>query len=126
MALPPDARPLTFITTTNRARALAFYRDVLGLSVTEDHAFAAVLDMGGVPLRLAEVADHQPQPQTVLGWEVTDIRATAAALRAKGVAPVIYDGFDQDGEGIWHAPGGALILWFRDPDGNVLSLTQPA
>ena len=81
MALPPDARPLTFITTTNRARALTFYRDVLGLSVIEEHAFAAVLDMHGVPLRLAEVSDHQPQPQTVLGWEVTNIRSDAAALR---------------------------------------------
>jgi hypothetical protein len=35
-----------------------------------------------------------------------------------------YEGMDQDPAGVWTTPGGDQIAWFRDPDGNVLSLTQ--
>ena len=63
------------------------------------------------------------QPFTVLGWLVEDIDATADALVAAGVQPLRYEGMDQDGAGVWTAPGGARVLWFTDPDGNTLSLT---
>ena len=35
-----------------------------------------------------------------------------------------YAGMDQDERGVWTAPGGAKVAWFKDPDGNTLSLTQ--
>ena len=35
-----------------------------------------------------------------------------------------YEGLGQDELGVWHAPGGAKVAWFKDPDGNTLSMTQ--
>jgi len=35
-----------------------------------------------------------------------------------------YEGLGQDSDGVWATPDGALVAWFRDPDGNTLSLTQ--
>ncbi len=63
-------------------------------------------------------------PFTVFGWEVATIHETIADLAGRGVELVRYEGMDQDAAGVWTAPGGAQVAWFRDPDGNVLSLTQ--
>jgi catechol 2,3-dioxygenase-like lactoylglutathione lyase family enzyme len=119
-----EARPIAFVATTDPDRALAFYRDVLGLALVADEPFALVFDLAGTTLRIAKVEHLVPQPHTVLGWVVEDVAAAVAGLRAGGVEPVRYPGMEQDGEGIWRAPGGALLAWFRDPDGNTLSLTQ--
>ncbi len=87
--------------------------------------FAAVFDLNGTMLRISTVETHQAGPSTVLGWDVPDIATAARALAAKGVTFNIYDGFGQDELGIWTAPGAdARVAWFKDPDGNVLSLTQ--
>ena len=61
----------------------------------------------------------------MLGWTVGDIHAMITDLAGRGVAFERFDGLEQDEAGVWTAPGGARIAWFRDPDGNVLSLTQP-
>jgi catechol 2,3-dioxygenase-like lactoylglutathione lyase family enzyme len=112
-----DARPVAFVATTDAGRALAFYRDVLGLELTADEPFALVFDLAGTTLRIAKVERLVPQPHTVLGWIVAD-------LEAHGVEPARYPGMEQDEAGIWRSPGGALLAWFVDPDGNTLSLTQ--
>jgi len=105
-------------------RARAFYCDVLGLREVEETGFALVLDANGTELRLQKVAEIAPQPYTQLGWGVSDIEQTAAQLIDRGVTPNRYDFLEQDELGIWTTPDGAKILWFHDPDGNVLSLTQ--
>lgn len=120
-----DATPITFILTRDRAQAKAFYGDVLDLPLKSEDDFAVVFDLQGVPLRITTVPSHQPGMHTVLGWSVTDIAATIAQLKARGVEFNIYDGFGQDENGIWNAPGGgAKVAWFNDSDGNNLSLTQ--
>lgn len=120
------AQPCCFVMTADRTAALPFYVEVLGLSVLAEDDFAVTLDIGGgVPLRLTSHAGHQPSGHTVLGWNVPDIRKAVTRLRGKGVQFTIYDGFGQDEDGVWSAPGGgAMVAWFPDPDGNVLSLTQ--
>lgn len=115
-----------FVPTLDLARALPFYRDVVGLDVVLEHEFAAVLDSGGVTVRLTPVPALTPHPFTSLGWEVDDVAAEVARLAAAGVAFVRYDGMRQDAAGIWTTPDGAKVAWFQDPDGNLLSLTQPA
>jgi predicted enzyme related to lactoylglutathione lyase len=120
-----NATPVTFILTTDRARAKAFYSDVLGLTQTGEDDFAVSYDLNGTPMRLTDVAGHVAGAHTVLGWNVPDIGATAAELKTRGVEFLIYDGFDQDENGVWSAPGGgAKVAWFNDPDGNNLSLSQ--
>jgi catechol 2,3-dioxygenase-like lactoylglutathione lyase family enzyme len=126
MSLPPNAPPVVFVLTGDRAKSLPFYRDVLGLTVLGEDSHAATLDVGNrTPLRLTDFPGHKGAGHTVLGWHVADVRASAAALAAKGVEMKVYPGRGQDPDGIWASPdGGAKIVWFADPDGNVLSLTQ--
>jgi catechol 2,3-dioxygenase-like lactoylglutathione lyase family enzyme len=120
-----NSTPVTFLFTRNREKAKIFYRDILGLNYLGSDEFADRFELCGVPLRIVPIADHTPSPHTVLGWDVRDINATAAALKAKGVTFEIYQGFDQDENGIWTAPGGrAKIAWFLDPDGNNLSISE--
>jgi catechol 2,3-dioxygenase-like lactoylglutathione lyase family enzyme len=125
MAILHAAKTMTFIVTRDRAAAKGFYGDTLGFALTHEDDFAAVFDLNGTMLRISTAAGHVAQPHTVLGWDVPDIAATVAALSDKGVVFTIYDGFGQDECGIWTSPGGgAKVAWFKDPDGNVLSLTE--
>ena len=126
MSLPANAPPVVFVLTADRIKAVPFYRDVLGLKLMGEDSHAATFDLGNrTPLRLTDLPGHKASGHTVLGWHVADIRSAIAALKAKGVQPKIYEGFGQDADGIWASPdGGAKIVWFADPDGNVLSLTQ--
>jgi catechol 2,3-dioxygenase-like lactoylglutathione lyase family enzyme len=112
-----------FVPTLDMDRAADFYGGTLELEILEHTPYALVLDAAGTTVRITLVQELQPQPFTVLGWLVEDIDATAAALVAAGVVPLRYEGMEQDGAGVWTAPGGARVLWFTDPDGNTLSLT---
>lgn len=119
-----DARPVTFVATADPARALHFYRDVLGLPLSDDGPHALVFDNRGVPLRVQKAATITPAPYTVLGWDVLDIAAEVATLVERGVVLERYPWLEQDSAGVWTTPGGARVAWFTDPDGNVLSLCQ--
>lgn len=119
-------RVVTFLLTKNAEASLGFYRDKLGLNFLRDDGFAMVFDMNGVMLRMAKVKDFTPAQNTVLGWESSDIRADVERLSQKGVEFVIYPNMGQDELGIATFPGGNKVAWFRDPDGNVLSLSQHA
>ena len=118
-------RPVAFVNTADAGRARAFYRDTLGLPLVAEDGFGMFFAMGPGLLRLTPMPDFQPHPHPVAGWEVADIRATAAALKTAGVSLTVYEGFGQDEMGIWTAPDGhAKVAWFADPDGNVLSLSE--
>jgi catechol 2,3-dioxygenase-like lactoylglutathione lyase family enzyme len=114
-----------FVTIFKVEEAKHFYRDVLGLRlVSEELPFALVFDAHGTTLRLA-IGNEPPRTTgTVLGWKVTDIAVTAAKLQQVGVRFERFGFLEQDQLGIWSAPGGAKVVWFRDPDGNTLSLSQ--
>jgi hypothetical protein len=59
-----------------------------------------------------------------LGWQVRDLPAVIASLTTRGVRFEWFPGVAQDAQGIWRAPSGAQVAWFRDPDGNVLSIAE--
>ncbi|MBL8628381.1 MAG: VOC family protein [Rhodospirillaceae bacterium] len=127
MGILSDARPVAFVGTANRATAPPFYRDTLGLKCTSEDQFAAVFDMSGTMLRLSDIPNFKPGEHPVLGFDVDDVRAAVSALRTKGVTFLIYEGFGQDDLGIWTAPDGkAQVAWFKDPDGNMLSVNRSA
>ena len=125
MGILESATPAIVICTSDRDRATAFYRDTLGLVLTREDRFAAVFTTGGVTLRLSLVADFTPHEHSILGFVVQDVKATVKALREQGVTFNVYPGFSQDEFGILTLPGGAgQVAWFKDPDGNVLSVTN--
>jgi hypothetical protein len=75
-------------------------------------------------LRIQKVGAFSPHPFTALGWEVTDIASTVKQLRDRGVSFETFSGMNQDALGVWRSPSGAGVAWFKDPDGNTLSLTE--
>jgi catechol 2,3-dioxygenase-like lactoylglutathione lyase family enzyme len=115
---------MSFVGVSDADKARAFYRDTLGLSLISEDGFALAFAVGGVMLRVSLVNEVRPQPYTVLGWQVKDATATARALAKAGVPLERYEHVPQDDDGIWTAPGGAKIAWFKDPDGNILSIAQ--
>jgi catechol 2,3-dioxygenase-like lactoylglutathione lyase family enzyme len=119
-----SSKLVAFVGTGDAGRARAFYADVLGLRLVSEDGFALVFDAGGTPLRVAIVPAVAAASYTVLGWQVPDIRSTVDALVRRGVRFERYDFMQQDDLGVWTAPGGARVAWFKDPDGNLLSLSQ--
>jgi predicted enzyme related to lactoylglutathione lyase len=115
---------VAFVATTDGNRARQFYGEVLGLKVISDDSYAVVCDAGGTTLRIQKVESFRPQGFTALGWDVADIEATVDRLAARSVQFERFQGMEQDARGIWKAPSGARVAWFKDPDGTVLSLTQ--
>jgi catechol 2,3-dioxygenase-like lactoylglutathione lyase family enzyme len=114
-----------FVTTTAPERAKRFYGAVLGFRLLEDDGFALSFDANGTLLRVAKAQTFTPGQATVLGWEVADIVAAVRDLAARGVR---FEQFNlpfltQDELGIWTAPNGDRVAWFKDPDGNTLSLS---
>ena len=113
-----------FVPIKDKAHAKEFYEKTLGLPFVSDDGFAMVFNANGNMLRLVKVPDYQPVQFTILGWEVNDIEKTAASLQKNGVEFQKYPWMPQDKSAIWDAPGGARVAWFKDPDGNVLSVSQ--
>ena len=113
-----------FAPTTDLARAIGFFGGVLGLRVVDESLFAVSFDAAGTLVRVTLVDNLIPAPYTILGWRVDDIVRSTRELAANGVESERYRWLEQDIDGVWTAPGGDRVLWFKDPDGNVLSLTQ--
>ncbi len=115
---------VAFIPTRNRDAAKAFYKDVLGLRSVSEDQFALVFDANGIMLRVTPVPEFKPHPFTILGWQTDDIEKTVTELTQEGVRFENFKLPGQDERGIWNAPGGARVAWFKDPDGNLLSVSQ--
>lgn len=113
-----------FVPTTDAARAREFFEGKLGLRFISDDPFATVFDANGNMLRVVKAKEIEAKPFTILGWEVTGIRDLVTALTAKGVVFERYGFVPQDDLGIWATPDGSSVAWFKDPDGNVLSVSE--
>jgi catechol 2,3-dioxygenase-like lactoylglutathione lyase family enzyme len=121
-----DARPVCFIATSDAGRARAFYEGQLGLVLIEDNGYSLLFDANGTPLRVQRVEAVAPHPYTALGWDVADVAASVRSLVAAGVTMARFPGLPQDADGLWTTPDGTRVAWFHDPDGNTLSISQPA
>ncbi len=116
---------IAFVNITGVDRAREFYETTLGLRLqSEELPYALVFDAHGIMLRLAIVQTLSPQPGTVLGWRVPDLTAAVQDLLQAGVHFERFEYLNQDAHGIWSSPTGAKIAWFKDPDGNMLSLSE--
>jgi catechol 2,3-dioxygenase-like lactoylglutathione lyase family enzyme len=115
---------VAFVPTRDSGKARSFYEGVLGLRFIKDDGFALVLDANGIMVRVAKAPEFKPAPFTILGWQVTGIEKVVTALQEKGVHFEIFGFLEQDKLRIWTAPSGDKVAWFKDPDGNVLSVSQ--
>jgi len=126
MRLLGEAAPVSFILTSDRARAKPFYAGALGLPIVSEDEFSVTFGLdGSACARLTDLPGHVAGEHTVLGWNVPDIGAAVAELKLRGITFRTFQGFGQDDDGVWTSPdGSAKVAWFTDPDENVLSLTQ--
>ena len=124
MGVLEKAAVAAFIASAKIAEARDFYENMLGLTFISDDEYALVFDANGTSLRIQKVAEVEPKQYTSLGWHVDDISAAVNALVAKGVRFERYDFMRPDELGIVTFPGGARVAWFKDPDGNLLSIDQ--
>lgn len=118
---------VAFVPSRSPKKSRSFYEQTLGLGFLSDDQFASVFDANDVMVRVVDVSGVEgftPFPFTILGWSVDDIGNTVKGLQKKGVKFERYPGMDQDEIGIWTSPSGARIVWFKDPDGYVLSLSK--
>jgi catechol 2,3-dioxygenase-like lactoylglutathione lyase family enzyme len=125
-ALAPleSAKAVAFTATAKPDAAMKFYRDKLGLELQYHDQFALVFDCGGTTVRVAVVGEVKAAGYTVLGWQVRDVDKAIAELAQNGVEMLRFAGMEQEENGVWNSPSGARVAWFRDPDGNTLSLTE--
>ena len=114
----------TIICTTNLPAAESFYRDVLGLELSHKSDGALVFNVGGSDLRVSPVPSTTPSEHTMLGFAVSDVNSTIGLLADKGVDFETFEGFSHDANGALDTPHGSRVAWFRDPDGNLLSVVQ--
>jgi catechol 2,3-dioxygenase-like lactoylglutathione lyase family enzyme len=119
-----DKKLKAFAPTTNIKQAKRFYNDLLGLPLISEDNYAAEFDANGTILRVTIVPELTPQGFTILGWNVPDISEVIKLLNQQGIECNRYDFLEQDKSGVWISPGGSKVAWFKDPDGNVLSLTE--
>ena len=115
---------VTLVWTSRIAEAERFYSEVLGLPLTGKSHGALLYQVGGGDLRVSPVPTTQPSAHTVLGFAVADVGAVVAQLTARGVSLERFPGFPHDAGGMVVTPEGAKVAWFRDPDGNLLSVVQ--
>ena len=118
---------IAFVPTRDPAKARNFYEKILGLIFISEDPFALVFNAHGTTLRIAnvsEVSAFRPAPFTIVGWQVTNVSDTAGDLFKKGIRFERFPEMNQDTQGVWESPSGARVAWFKDPDGNILSITQ--
>ena len=126
MSLATSA-PIAFIPTAKPEEARRFYEQTLGLTFVTDNDFAMVFHVGAQPqtmLRIVRARDFSPAAYTIFGWAVNDIEQSVDELLAQGIVFLRYGYFEQDKRLIWNAPDGSRVAWFKDPDGNTLSISQ--
>lgn len=115
---------ISFLATSDAAKSKAFFEQLLGLQLLEETDFAIVFQLGNGSLRIQKVQQVSPSPYTAMGWQVKDIGKLVGELADKGIEFERHEGLPQSDSGVWASPSGAKIAWFKDPDGNILSLTQ--
>ena len=119
------AELVAFVPVPDLGRARAFYEAILGLPCVDEDRFGCVFDCAGTTLRATLVEGFTPARHTVVGWALDDLPAAVKSLAARGVKMDRFPGIEHDDQGIWTTPNGDKVVWFKDPDGNMLSLTQP-
>ena len=119
-----NAKIGSFVATADPLKAREFYENVLGLEFVSDEPYALVFNSNGPTLRVQKVTEVVVAPYTAIGWHVSDISSVISGLKDRGVEFIFFDGFGQDEQGVVTFPGGAKVAWFKDPDGNTLSLDE--
>jgi len=121
-----DKKVKSFVIASDPSAAKKFYGENLGFKLLSEDSYGLEFEMHNALLRISITQGEYavPQRHTVLGWCVPEIYEAVKFLRTKGVVFERYDFLQQDENDVWQAPGGTKVAWFKDPNGNVLSIDQ--
>ena len=117
-----DAPCRPIVAVSDKAKAMLYYGEVLGLTFVEENPVGATFQCGGTFLEMYPTPMAGTAKNTVVGFEVTNLEASMGELRANGV---VFEEYDRPPthEGIAQL-GPNRGAWFKDPDGNILALVQ--
>jgi catechol 2,3-dioxygenase-like lactoylglutathione lyase family enzyme len=119
-----DKRTYTTIPVSNLEQATRFYTDTLDLKPEMITEGGVMYSSGGTQFFVYPSA-FKAAGHTQMSWIVGDINAEVATLKAKGIE---FEEFDRPGvetvDGISRVGPAVWAAYFRDPDGNLLGLTQ--
>lgn len=121
-----DKKVKAFVITTDAVAAKKFYGEILGFKFLSEDDYGLEFEMNNALLRVSvtSLENAEPQKNTVLGWCVPDIYETVEFLKSKGINLERYSFLQQDENGVWNAESGTKVAWFKDPNGNLLSIDQ--
>jgi len=120
-----DATPMIAVSDLDRARK--FYEDALGLETKEEWGEGVTLESGDTLINLYKSEFAGTNKATALNFDVDDIEKEVGELKEKGIFFEQYDlpGLEPQGD-LYVGPDGFKTAWFKDPDGNILSLIEEA
>lgn len=120
-----DATPMVAVKDLDRARK--FYEDTLGLEAKEEWGEGVTLESGDTRINLYRSEFAGTNKATALTFDVDDIDKEVGELKEKGIFFEQYDlpGLQRQGD-FYVGEGGFKTTWFKDPDGNILSLMEEA
>jgi len=119
-----ESKIIAFIPSTNLGNAKIFFEAKLGLTLSNSDEIALEFSINEAKLRVILVTELTPASYTIFGWEVIDIEVTVKELMSHKIEFEKYYGFSQSDLGVCTFPGGSKVAWFKDLDGNILSITQ--
>lgn len=127
MAMFKDVNAFSGFSVHEIAEAIKFYRDILGLEISQTIGQLVLHIAGGGTVFVYAKPNHVPATFTVLNFPVINLKESMNELRKRGIEFIIYkeEGFETDDQGVFHG-GGPKIAWFKDPSGNILSVLEKA
>ena len=118
-----DATPMIAVSDLDRAKS--FYKEKLGLEVDNEWGEEGVtLKSGDTLVNVYRSEFAGTNKATALNFDVDDLEAEVSELKSKGIMFEHYDlpGLEQRGD--LYVAEGMKTAWFKDPDGNILSLIE--
>lgn len=113
-----------YIPASDVSRARTFYEQVVGLRPKEEYAGGVIYECGGTEVFMYPTPNAGTSKASQAYWQVDDVEAEVATLKARGV---VFEEYDMPGITTRNSiatAGGAKTAWFRDTEGNILAISQ--
>ena len=119
-----DTKAFSGFSVNDIQKAKEFYGQTLGLEISEAHGLLKLHLAGGTTVLIYPKPNHTPATFTILNFPVDNIEEAVDRLTKSGVRFERYEGdLKTDENGVFRR-GGPLIVWFKDPAGNILSVLE--